>query len=71
VPWMQPFAFSGVQVLTPAVLAGCPFTGKFSIIDLYLHLAKDQLLYGYNHTGNVFIDAGKPEHLEQAGYLFG
>jgi MurNAc alpha-1-phosphate uridylyltransferase len=70
VAWMQPFAFSGVQVLTPAVLHNCPFQGKFSLIDLYLHLAKDQLIYGYNHTGNVFIDVGRPESLEKAGYLF-
>jgi len=70
VVWMQPFAFSGIQVLTPTVINNCPFTGKFSLIDLYLHLAKDQMLLGHNHTGNVFIDVGKPESLEQAGYLF-
>ena len=64
-----PFAFSGVQVLSPAIL-DMPFDGKFSMIDVYLHFAKTQAIKGYNHTGNVFIDVGKPESLEKAGYLF-
>lgn len=67
---MQPFAFSGIQVLTPAVLRDCPFDGKFSVIDLYLHLAEKHKLTGYNHSGNILIDVGKPESLEQAAYLF-
>lgn len=70
VTWMQPFAFSGIQVLNATVLNDCPFEGKFSIIDLYLHLAQTQMIKGYDHTGNIFIDVGKPESLEKAGYLF-
>lgn len=70
VTWMQPFAFSGVHILGPQVLNNCPFEGKFSIVDLYLHLAKTSVIRGYDHTGNIFIDVGKPETLEQAGYLF-
>lgn len=67
---MQPFAFSGIQVLTPTVITECPFEGKFSLIDLYLHLATNHIIKGYDHTGNILIDVGKPESLEQAGYLF-
>ena len=67
---MFPFAFSGIQVLSPALFKDMPFTGKFSMIDVYLHLAKTHPIKGYDHTGNVFIDVGKPESLEQAGYLF-
>lgn len=70
VAWMQPFAFSGVQVLSPAVISNIPFEGKFSLIDVYLHQAKTQVIKGYDHTGNIFIDVGKPESLEQAAYLF-
>lgn len=69
VTWMQPFAFSGVQVLSPSIL-NMPFQGKFSMIDVYLHFAKTNVIKGYDHTGNIFIDVGKPESLEQAGYLF-
>jgi len=69
VSWMQLFAFSGIQVLSPEILQ-MPFTGKFSMIDVYLHFAKDHIIRGYDHTGNVFIDVGKPESLEKAAYLF-
>lgn len=68
VTWMQPFAFSGIQVLSPSVL-DMPFQGKFSMIDVYLHFAKTQVIKGYDHTGDTFIDVGKPESLEQAGKL--
>lgn len=67
---LSPFAFSGIQVLSRTVLENIPFTGKFSLIDLYLHLATGHILKGYDHTGNLFIDVGKPESIAQAEYLF-
>ena len=67
---LHPFAFSGIQVLSHAVLQDIPFEGKFSLIDLYLHLAKTSILRGYDHTGNIFIDVGKPGSIEKAEYLF-
>jgi N-acetyl-alpha-D-muramate 1-phosphate uridylyltransferase len=66
---MHPLAFSGVQVLSPAIL-DMPFHGKFSLIDVYLHFAKTHVIKGFNHTGDVFIDVGKPETLEKAAELF-
>jgi NDP-sugar pyrophosphorylase family protein len=67
--WMQPFAFSGIQVLSPAIL-NMPYDGKFSMIDVYLHDAKTQVIKGYDHTGDVFIDVGKPDTLEKAAAIF-
>ncbi len=67
---VQQFAFSGIQVLSQAALDQIPFEGKFSLIDLYLHLAKDKIIKGYDHSGNLFIDVGKPESIEQAEYFF-
>ena len=67
---LHPFAFSGIQVVTPAVISDCPFKGKFSLVDLYLHLAKTRTIQGYNHSGNLFIDVGKPDSIQQAEYLF-
>lgn len=64
-----PFAFSGIQVLSPKIF-DMPFEGKFSIIDVYLHFAATQTIKGYNHTGDVFLDVGKPESLEKASLLF-
>ena len=69
-PTLQPFAFSGIQVLSSVVLSDMPFDGKFSLIDLYLYLANNHVLKGYDHTGNIFIDVGKPESIEKAEYLF-
>ena len=66
---MKPFAFSGIQVLHRSVWE-MPFSGKFSMIDVYLHFAKTRPVYGYDHTGNLFLDVGKPGSLEQAAYLF-
>jgi N-acetyl-alpha-D-muramate 1-phosphate uridylyltransferase len=65
-----PFAFSGVQILRPQILQDAPFEGKFSLIDLYLFQAEKHLIKGYDHSGNLFIDVGKPGSVEQAEYLF-
>ena len=66
----DPYGFSGIQVLSHAVLEQIPFEGKFSLIDLYLHLAKNSIIKGYDHTGNLFIDVGTPESIEKAESLF-
>lgn len=66
---LQPFAFSGIQVLSQGIF-DMPFHGKFSMIDVYLHFAKTNLIKGFNHTGDTFIDVGKPESLEMAAGLF-
>ncbi len=46
------------------------FTGKFSLIDVYLKLAADHLIMGYDHTGDKFVDVGKPESVAKAEALF-
>lgn len=68
---LRGYAFSGVQILSPEVVEKCPFTGKFSLIDLYLHLAKENDIRGYDHTGDLLIDVGKPGSVEAAEQLFG
>ena len=67
---LHPFAFSGIQVLANKIWRDIPFSGKFSLIDLYLHVAKSQIIKGYDHTGDQFIDVGKPESIEKAKLLF-
>lgn len=64
------FAFSGIQVVSPTIFNNTPFSGKFSLIDLYLHVAQHNIVKGFNHTGDVFIDVGKPESIEKAAALF-
>lgn len=64
------FSFSGVQVVSGNLMKNIPFSGKFSMIDVYLHQAKSHIIKGFDHTGNLFIDVGKPGSIEQAEYLF-
>ncbi|MBS1774904.1 MAG: NTP transferase domain-containing protein [Bacteroidetes bacterium] len=66
---LHSYAFSGIQVLSPKIFE-MPFEGKFSMIDVYLHFAKFATVKGFDHSGNIFIDVGKPESLAQAAYLF-
>ena len=68
---LQPFAFSGIQVVSPEIWEGSPFSGKFSLIDLYLHKAQAGTIKGFDHSGNILIDVGKPESIAQAEMLFG
>ncbi len=64
------FSFSGVQVVSAELMKDIPFSGKFSMIDVYLHQAKSHIIKGFDHSGNLFIDVGKPGSIEKAEYLF-
>lgn len=46
------------------------FEGKFSLIDLYLDLAKSNTILGYNHSAERWIDVGKPESIPIAEKIF-
>lgn len=63
-------AYSCVVVFEYDIFRLIPFTGKFSLVDLYLHLAKSHLIMGYDHTGDRFVDVGKPDSIQQAESLF-
>jgi len=46
------------------------FTGKFSLIDVYLRLAANHVILGYDHSGDRLVDVGKPESIPTAESLF-
>jgi NDP-sugar pyrophosphorylase family protein len=46
------------------------FKGKFSLIDVYLKLAANHLILGYDHSGDWLVDVGKPESLSVAEAVF-
>ena len=46
------------------------FTGKFSLIDVYLALAADHTILGYDHTGDRLVDVGKPDSIATAESIF-
>ena len=63
-------AYSCVVVFEPEIFSLIPFHGKFSLVDVYLKLAADHLILGYDHTGDRFVDVGKPESIPIAESLF-
>ncbi len=65
-----PKAFSGIHIIDPAIFALITEEGKFSLVDLYLRLSARHAIIGYDHSGDILIDVGKPEAIEQAGKYF-
>lgn len=64
------FAFSGIQVIHSSFFKLIEQSGKFSTIDSYLQLAKDHSIKGFDHSGDLLLDVGKPESLVKAAALF-
>ncbi|HYM95541.1 MAG TPA: sugar phosphate nucleotidyltransferase [Chitinophagaceae bacterium] len=63
-------AYSCVVVFEPRIFSLIPFSGKFSLIDVYLALAADHIFLGYNHTGDKLVDVGRMESIPVAESLF-
>lgn len=63
-------AYSCVALFEPTVFDLIPFTGKFSLIDVYLALAPANRIMGYDHSGDRLVDVGKPESIPAAESLF-
>ncbi len=63
-------AYSCVVVFDPEIFEKIPQRGKFSLVETYLSLAKDELIFGYDHSGDKLIDVGKPESVAQAEKMF-
>lgn len=63
-------AYSCVVVFSPKIFSLIPFTGKFSLIDVYLALAAGHLIMGYDHSGDRFVDVGKPDSITIAESVF-
>jgi NDP-sugar pyrophosphorylase family protein len=60
------YAFSGIQIIEPEIFPLITETGKFSLIDLYLRLAKDVAIFGYHDPSDYWMDLGKPDQLAEA-----
>jgi N-acetyl-alpha-D-muramate 1-phosphate uridylyltransferase len=63
-------AFSGVHVISSKLLKLITQEGKFSMVDVYLELAKSHVIKSFDHSGSQFIDVGKPENIVLAESLF-
>jgi len=69
-PGLVEKAYSCVVVFEPQIFSLIPFTGKFSLIDVYLELAPGKVIMGYDHSGDRLVDVGKPESIAVAESLF-
>jgi len=65
-----PYAFSGVQIIDPAIFRYFPKEDVFSLVDLYLSAAKKEKIKGYIHNKDSWLDLGKKESLKEAENLF-
>lgn len=64
-------AFSGIHILSSKIFDVLPsFSGKFSIIDVYLYAAKNYTIQAFQHDDFLFTDVGKPESITLAESLF-
>ncbi len=63
-------AYSCVVVFQPEVFSLIKQAGKFSLTETYLDLAKDNLILGYDHSGDKLVDVGKPESVAIAEKIF-
>jgi len=63
-------AYSCVVVFEPEIFSLTPFHGKFSLVEVYLKLAAAHVILGYDHTGDRFVDVGKPDSIAVAESLF-
>ncbi|MDW3650767.1 MAG: nucleotidyltransferase family protein [Bacteroidia bacterium] len=59
-------AFSGIHLINPEFLDVIIEEGKFSIIEVYLRLAAQKKIIGYQHDSSNWFDVGKPENLPLA-----
>ena len=62
--------YTGVAIFEPTVFRLTNLSGKFSLIDLYLELAPQNKIAGFDHTGSKLLDVGKPESVAKAEQLF-
>ena len=64
------FAFSGVHIIQPDFFKSLTLTGKFSMIDAYLELAKTNNIIGFEHSESKMIDVGTTASIIEAEKIF-
>ena len=59
-------AFSGIHIISPAIFNNIKQEGKFSIVQNYLELSKNNLILAYQHDKTYWFDIGNSEKLDVA-----
>jgi len=65
-----PFSFSGIQIIDSKIFKYFPNKDVFSLVELYLNSAKKEMIAGYLHDKDEWIDLGKMENLNEAEKIF-
>jgi Nucleoside-diphosphate-sugar pyrophosphorylase involved in lipopolysaccharide biosynthesis/translation initiation factor 2B, gamma/epsilon subunits (eIF-2Bgamma/eIF-2Bepsilon) len=63
-------AFSGMAIYQPHFFDLISFSGKFSLIEVFLSLAHDNKIASFDHSESKILDVGKPDSIRQAEQLF-
>lgn len=63
-------AFSGIHVISPALFDKITEKGKFSIMKVYMDLMQTESILGFDHSGGILIDVGRPESVLEAENYF-
>jgi len=66
---LNPYAFSGIHVISPEIFGLMEAQDRFSIIDTYLRVAATHPVGGYPDESLLWADAGKPDSLAEAGKI--
>ena len=67
---LHPMSYSCISIFQQQVFEMSKLSGKFSLIDLFLELGEGNIIMGYDHTGDKFIDVGKPDSVKLAERMF-
>ena len=59
-------AFSGIQLIEPAIFKLISETGNFPLMSLYLRLAAEHRIMGFLDNSNLWMDLGKPDQIKEA-----
>jgi N-acetyl-alpha-D-muramate 1-phosphate uridylyltransferase len=63
-------SFSGISLFNYAFFDKLQLEGKFSLVDAYLSLAAGNPIFGFDHSGDKWVDVGRLESVAVAETLF-
>ena len=67
---LNEYAFSGIHIINPKLFDFIQEKGKFSIMKVYMELMKSETIIGFDHTGGILIDVGRPSSVLEAEEIF-
>lgn len=60
---ITPLAFSGIQIIDPAIFSFFPPEDRFSLVSFYLSSVPSSGIRGYIHDDEYWYDLGTPENI--------